>query len=154
MVDNVQSLEKYWSPSQIEIDKAIAQVVVAIEEDNFVPTKVIGIERGGIVPAQAFARHFCTPLDTIYVSCYDGEKKRDVPIISMDRIKVTPSDCILIVDDLVDSGGTVSIVKQVFDALPCQYRVAVLYKKPHSLLEPDYVAYTTDRWVIFPWEQT
>ena len=51
----------------------------------------------------------------------------------------------LIVDELVDTGVT---MKRYHN-----YSIAVLYRKDHTIIEPDYFASTINKWVIFPWEK-
>jgi len=71
--------------------------------------------------------------------------------IPFKAINVTPSvplvfvgENILVVDDLVDSGKTLSL---------CHSDIAVLYKKPTSIKEPTFWVGETDKWVVFPYEK-
>jgi GTP cyclohydrolase I len=52
---------------------------------------------------------------------------------------------VLIVDDIVDSGGTISKFND-------KYVVASLYYKPKAKTKPVYKAITTEDWIVFPWE--
>ena len=52
----------------------------------------------------------------------------------------------LVIDDIADSGATLSIFKEMGIA------TATLYKKPKSLVTPTYYIYETAEWVKFPWE--
>jgi hypoxanthine phosphoribosyltransferase len=61
---------------------------------------------------------------------------------------------VLIVDDLLDSGETIKIVKNCFVLRKAgDVKVAVLLKKPTSCIEPDFcVRHNVTSWVQFHWE--
>lgn len=68
---------------------------------------------------------------------------------------------VLVVDDVADSGKTLRMVMDLIDthglslggatAVQVDARCAVIYEKPRTILHPDYIWRTTDRWINFPW---
>jgi len=68
---------------------------------------------------------------------------------------------VLVVDDVADSGKTLKMVMDLIDehglsldgsaAVRVEARSVVIYKKPVSIIEPDYVWAYTDKWINFPW---
>ena len=58
---------------------------------------------------------------------------------------------VLVVDDVADSGKTLELVLDFCRGHVAEARSAVLYQKPTSLLEPDFVWRHTVRWIDFPW---
>lgn len=54
---------------------------------------------------------------------------------------------ILVVDDLVDTGGEAKIIKE-YDLF-----LAVLYRKSWTEVEPDVSVRTIDKWIVFPYER-
>ena len=68
---------------------------------------------------------------------------------------------VLVVDDVADSGKTLKMVMDLIDehglsldgsaSIRVEARSAVIYKKPVSIIEPDYVWAHTDKWINFPW---
>ena len=58
---------------------------------------------------------------------------------------------VLVVDDVADTGRTLELVHRFCAGHVRQVRTAVLYAKPHSVIECDYVWRRTDRWINFPW---
>lgn len=52
----------------------------------------------------------------------------------------------LVVDDVADTGKTLQPFRD--------YKLATLYLKEQSLVKPDFYAFTTDLWVVFPWENS
>ena len=87
--------------------------------------KIIAITRGGLVPAAIIARELEIRLvDTVCVSSYDGKDQRgDVEIL-----KSVSGDGTgwLLIDDLVDTGKTAKIVR---DLVP-KAHFATVYAKP------------------------
>jgi uncharacterized protein len=82
-----------------------------------------------------------------------------------------PGRKVLVVDDVADSGKTLALVMDLIrskglpadldldldlddaatEALHVEARSAVVYAKPRSVIDPDYVWRRTDRWIMFPW---
>ena len=68
---------------------------------------------------------------------------------------------VLVVDDVADSGSTLKMVMDMINAhglsldghttVKAEARSAVIYKKPRSVIEPDYMWRETDKWINFPW---
>ena len=58
---------------------------------------------------------------------------------------------VLIADDVADTGYTLKLVREVLAQHVAEARTAVLYRKPHSVVEPNYCWTETDRWIDFPW---
>ena len=58
---------------------------------------------------------------------------------------------LLVVDDVADSGRTLALVLKRMRGYGAGPRSAVIYSKPRSVIEPDYVWKSTDEWIVFPW---
>jgi hypoxanthine phosphoribosyltransferase len=58
---------------------------------------------------------------------------------------------VLLVDDVADSGRTLSLVLDLLRAGGGEVRSVCLYSKPSTVEEPHYVWRRTDRWINFPW---
>lgn len=117
---------------------------------------VIGITRGGLVPATIVARELgIRMIDTVCVVSYDHQAQGDL------RLLKVPSDAtmqlgdgtgkgLLIVDDLVDTGKTARVVR---DLLPDAH-FATVYAKPQGrpLVDTFITEVSQDTWVHFPWD--
>ena len=55
------------------------------------------------------------------------------------------------VDDEADTGHTLALVRDFCLPQVAELRCAVLYQKPQSVIDCDYVWRRTDRWIDFPW---
>jgi hypoxanthine phosphoribosyltransferase len=59
---------------------------------------------------------------------------------------------VLLVDDVSDSGRTLSMVLQLLRSTTgAEVRSVVLYTKPGTIQPADYTWRVTDRWIDFPW---
>lgn len=109
---------------------------------------VIAITRGGLIPAAIVARELELRLvETICVASYDHQSQGDAQILKgldMD------SEGWLIVDDLVDTGQTARVVK---DMLPDAH-VATVYSKPKGrpYVDTFITEVSQDTWILFPWD--
>jgi uncharacterized protein len=58
---------------------------------------------------------------------------------------------VLIADDVADTGETLRLVRDFCGEHVAEARCAVIYQKPHSTVDCEYVWRRTDRWIDFPW---
>ncbi len=58
---------------------------------------------------------------------------------------------VLVADDVADTGKTLKLVRDFCDAHVAEVRCAVIYQKPHSEVDCEYVWKRTDKWINFPW---
>ena len=58
---------------------------------------------------------------------------------------------VLVADDVADTGATLQLVQEFCAGKVAEVRCAVLYEKPRSMVNCEYVWRRTDRWIIFPW---
>ncbi len=111
--------------------------------------KIVAVTRGGLLPAGIMARELEIRLiDTLCVAGYDDTKMG----LKANILKKPEGDGegVLVVDDLVDSGRTGRIVREL---LPKAYFVT-LYAKPEGRKTVDdfVVPIEQDAWVLFPWD--
>jgi xanthine phosphoribosyltransferase len=110
---------------------------------------IVAIARGGLVPAQIVARELEIRLiDTICISSYDEAVQREPEILK----GVSGSGRgWLIVDDLVDTGQTGRIVREM---LPHAH-FATVYAKPagRAVVDTFVTEVSQDTWILFPWDQ-
>ncbi len=109
---------------------------------------VIGIARGGLVPAVVVARELnLRLLDTICVASYEHQAQGTVRVL-----KAPPGDGAgwVIVDDLVDTGATARVVREL---LP-KAHMATVYAKPagRPLVDTFVTEVSQDTWIHFPWD--
>lgn len=113
---------------------------------------IVAVTRGGLVPATILAREMeIRHIDTLCVVSYDEQRHGEVEVIK------TPTEACadkgagwLLVDDLVDTGATMKVAREL---LP-EAHVATVYAKPEG--RPFVHTYVhevaQDTWVFFPWD--
>lgn len=109
---------------------------------------IISIARGGLIPGAILARELdLRVVDTLCIASYDHDQQGDINILkSIDG----DGAGYLLIDDLVDTGKTAQIAKQL---LP-KALFACVYAKPRGLpLTEHYVReFSQDTWLHFPWD--
>lgn len=109
---------------------------------------IVAITRGGLVPAHIIARELdIRVIDTICISSYDEETQGKAEIL-----KPVGGDGAgwLIIDDLVDTGKTGRIVREM---LP-RAHFATVYAKPagRPVVDTFITEVSQDTWILFPWD--
>ncbi len=113
---------------------------------------VVAITRGGMAPAMIVARELDIRIvDTISVKSYDHQSQSEARILkSPDAELMTDGDGILIVDDLVDSGRTLELVRALYP----RAHFATVYAKPKGrpMVDTFITEVSQDTWIFFPWD--
>jgi len=102
---------------------------------------VVGLARGGLVPAVHLSHKLNVPLIVKQFQTRDGNNK--------DNVVIPPRS--LIVDDINDSGKTLSEVVKYCEG---DYRTCTIYYKDSSIFDVDfYCRNAYNNWIVFPWEE-
>ncbi|MEJ2057577.1 MAG: xanthine phosphoribosyltransferase [Desulfofustis sp.] len=112
-------------------------------------TGIIAITRGGLVPAAVISRELDIRLvETVCVSSYDWQDKQG----EVEVLKKFEGDGEgwLLVDDLVDTGRTARVVKEMAP----KAHFATVYAKPagRPLVDTFITEVSQDTWILFPWD--
>jgi xanthine phosphoribosyltransferase len=110
--------------------------------------RIIAITRGGLVPASIIAWELDIRLiDTVCIISYHDYQQGKAEILK----KVgDDSESVLVIDDLVDTGTTANLVREM---LP-KAHIAAVYAKPAGkpLIDSFVTEVSQDTWIVFPWE--
>ncbi len=116
---------------------------------------LVAITRGGLVPAAIVARELDLRLiETVCVASYHDYKNQGglkvLKPIAPEVAKLDADARILVVDDLVDTGATMKVVREM---LP-KAHVATVYAKPlgRPLVDTFVTDVSQDTWIYFPWD--
>lgn len=129
-----------------------------LEADSWRPDFLVGVGRGGLVPA-AYLSHR-TGMPMLSVDHSSGEHGFADALLGKLAEKILAGQRILIVDDINDSGGTINYLRAAIEAKidrPGRLRIAVLVDNVRSQARVDYRGSEIDRdrdksWYVFPWE--
>ena len=136
----------------------VEAVALAIGADSWQPDFLVGIGRGGLVPA-AYLSHR-SGIQMLSVDHSSGEVGFGDELLDKLAAKIREGRRILIVDDINDSGGTIQYLRAAIEAKgadPAGLRVAVLIHNVRSKARAEYRGSEIDRdsdksWYVFPWE--
>jgi len=141
-----------------------------ILDSRYRPNFIVALWRGGTTVGMAVQElltycHIETDHIAIRTSKYPGgidRPEEKVKVQGLDYIveRANADDCLLIVDDVYDTGLS---IKAVIDTLqermrknmPEQIKVATVYYKPRrnkTQRQPDYFIHEMESWIIFPHE--
>jgi len=99
------------------------------------------------------ADHLNVKIDFVNVKSYTDFGNRTSPRILSTLTEDIEGKDILLVDDLVDQGETLTSMKKYLgDMKPRTLDSAVMFKKPWSKTDPDYYLESVTEWVVFPFE--
>ena len=113
---------------------------------------VVAITRGGMAPAMIIARELdIRTVETISIRSYDHQTQGEARITKHpDMELVGNGEGVLVIDDLVDTGRTLEVVR----ALLPRAHIATVYAKPKSraLVQTFVTEVSQDTWIYFPWD--
>ena len=135
--------------------QAVRQLAQIVVDDGFRPDIILGIARGGLIPAGSLG--YALSVKNTYVMNVeyytDVDERLEVPTILppyLELVNLERAD-ILVVDDVADTGHTLRMVHEFVAGKVASARTAVLYEKPPSVIKSDYVWRRTSKWINFPW---
>jgi len=153
-----------------DVERQTQEILRQLQRDAWRPDYVVGLTRGGLVPANLISQYLEVPMETLKVSLRDDNSQPESNLwMAEDAFE---GKCILIVDDINDSGATLNWIKQDWsssclgghpqwdDIWSNNVRVAVLVDNEASTskLTVSYNAVDLNKaqedcWIVFPWEE-
>jgi len=160
----------YYSWQDIEDMTSDIIQQIAVDGDGFKPDYIVGLTRGGLIPATMMSHYFEVPMHTLEIKLRDhAVKPESNQWMAQDALD---GKKILIVDDINDTGDTLAWIKQdwnnsgkvVADGKSeinweANVRFAVLTEnEPSKFGDVDYVSKFINKnedpqWIVYPWEE-
>jgi uncharacterized protein len=148
----MDDLEVLTWPLYAEGVKSLAR---AVADDGFRPDLILSIARGGLIIAGSLSYALRVKnLHVMNVEYYTGVNERlEFPVILPPPLNLVDlvHARLLVADDVADTGHTLALVRDFCEPQVAEVRCAVLYQKPQSVVDCEYVWRHTDRWIDFPW---
>jgi xanthine phosphoribosyltransferase len=117
---------------------------------------IVAVTRGGLVPAAIVARELgIRVIETVCVASYDHISQGELRLLKAVADSIISGSGgrgkgVLIVDDLVDTGKTAKLVR---DLLP-EAHFATVFAKPmgRPMVDTFITEVSQDTWIFFPWD--
>lgn len=144
-----------------------------LHKDHWRPDYIVGLTRGGLVPATLISHYTGIPMNTLNVSLRDGGETESNLWMAEDAFGYQKDPMnLLIVDDINDTGDTLNWIREDWQSgcMPKDsrwntsvwghnVRIAVLYNNlaSKSVTTVSYSAVEINKrerpeWIVFPWE--
>ena len=135
-----------------EFHQMCKRLAQKISQDDF--DIILGIARGGLYPATLIAGMLRKEVYPIRITRRENDKvKWEKPIWKVDVPSNVKSKKVLIIDDVSDSGETLSIVsKRAREKRAKKVKTAVFLLHSRSKSKPNYSALNSDQCIVFPWD--
>lgn len=143
----------YYSYTDYEQD--LKAMLDEINSDGAAYDYVVGIVRGGAIPAACLSYHLGVPLKMVSWSTYHKDQMKesafDIAEDIMDGKKI------LVVDDILDSGRTLTELMEDWGVDRRKFDLAVMIWNVGQEILPDFYGRKIDRasneeWITFWWE--
>ena len=157
-----------------DVEHHTQEILRQICSDSWRPDYVVGLTRGGLVPANLISQYLGCRMETLKVSLRDDTECESNLWMAEDAFghEMERPKRILIVDDINDTGATLNYIREDWpsgcfpdnprwtEVWGSNVRVAVLVDNESSKSEIP-VSYSAvdinkaeqDSWIVFPWEE-
>ena len=152
-----------------DVECQTQEILRQLQRDAWMPDYVVGLTRGGLIPANLISQYLEVPMECLKVSLRDDTSQPESNLWMAED--AYDGKKILIVDDINDTGSTLNWIRQDWqnNCLPNHpnwanvwgnnVKIAVLYDNEASDCELliNYCAETVNKasdpcWIVFPWE--
>ena len=156
--DNMEDIKKRYI-GWPTIHDYVNRVSFEMYKDNFRPDYIVGLTRGGLIPAVLMSHRLDIPMKSLKVSLRDHTDDNDHNWTMAEDAQAGAK--ILVLDDINDTGATLNWIVNDWKLSETQDNVkfAVLFDNLSSgfCREIDYCAKEINKaenneWIVFPWE--
>lgn len=154
-MNNVTWLE--WS----DIETLCSDLAEKIKNDGFLPDVIVGIQRGGCIPAVLLSHHL--GIEAFYTLGIRTTSSNDIRAVRQEPLIVgkmvleeVRGKKVLLVDDVTNTGKTLEVaINEIasFEPISCKTAVIIWDGDGNAACSADYYSKFTPGWVVFPWEK-
>ncbi len=139
----------------LQMRNALIQIEDQMVHDAWMPSIILGINRGGCIPGVYLSHRLTKPHEVLDIRLRDHASK---PNLSTLEKAYAFQKKILIIDDINDSGATFKYIEDNFGKGDGRIKFAALINNKPSKAKVNYRGYEINKdeiptWVVFPWEE-
>lgn len=176
-------MEKQVNYNTAQVKGFVLDIVRQMYADKWSPDCIVGITRGGLLPAIMLSHYLNVPMETLMVSLRDNDDRQESNLwLAEQAFGYIPNDGhnrtmdetarknILIIDDINDTGNTFNWIINDWQGGCCpqsgewdsiwhnNVRFAALINNEASKADIDYSGININKasepqWCVFPWEE-
>ena len=129
-------------------DELRADVKALAGRIEYVPDIIVGIVRGGLVPARLLSSELgVKDMYALTVKKVEEERK-----VANDILENINGKKVLLVEDMLETGKSLIVAKEYLEKKGAEEKTACLYTMPISEIKPDFSLKEITEVVPFPWE--
>ena len=129
-------------------DELRADVKALAGRIEYVPDIIVGIVRGGLVPARLLSSELgVKDMYALTVKKVEEERK-----VANDILENINGKKVLLVEDMLETGKSLIVAKEYLEKKGAEVKTACLYTMPMSEIKPDFSLKEITEVVPFPWE--
>lgn len=129
-------------------DELRAEVKMLAGKIDYSPDSIVGIVRGGLVPARLLSSELgVKDMYALTVKKVGEERK-----VTSDILEDVSGKKILLVEDMIETGKSLIVAKEYLEKKGAEVKTACLYTMPISEIRPDFSLKEVAEIVPFPWE--
>lgn len=139
------------NPTWEEVERWTIELAEKLGE--YKPDFVIGISRGGWIPAVLLSRlkggWSLIPIDIVRI----GEERRVSGLFALDSSILTDKN-VLLVEDILETGRSLIVAREFLEQNGAKVKTICFFTRDFSEVKPDYIIVMgLTHEVIFPWER-
>ena len=141
--------------TMIQMRAALLHIHQQLTEQQWQPQVILGLNRGGCIPAIYLSHKLDVPHHVLNVSLRDHADTPDLH--TLEKVYAWQKR-VLIVDDINDTGATFNYIMNNFGKPERLKFAVILHNTVSTYKDIDYKGYEINkledpRWIVFPWEQ-
>jgi len=151
----VEARAKFEAPTWNQIYAMLRRQAEKILCSGFKPDVIVGVTRGGWIPTRILSDLLgIGELATVGIEFYLGVAETlNEPVLTQQASVDVTGKKVLLIDDVADTGKSLLLAREhLHQRGAAEIQIATVYRKPLSVVAPDFYEKETQRWVVFPWD--
>lgn len=144
----------YASPNWEQMGEYTFHLAKDIIESEKKFDRVVALAKGGWTWARTLMDYLgIDEISSVRFKSYQGVNEMSEPQLTQPLTDSIHNQKILLFDEVIDTGETIKKASEYLKMMGAKsITIASLCYKPHSCIKPDFYAFETTSWVVFPHE--